>query len=259
MRFLNIILIITSLCLTSCEELIDVNLNEASPRYVIEGDFTNLSNEQTIFVTQTVAFNAPIKSEPINNAIVTVSDDKGASYTFKNEGEGKYVAMFRPQEKTTYKLNVNIDGEVFESSSYMNEYIDVSTLDVVEDIIFSDTVYSVSLKFSEPAGVENFYKYNLSVNGGPFEFSGVFNDKFNDGLRVTHQLSDRRNKIELGDSVVVRRQIIDKGVFKYWNEFLSINPGSAAPANPTSNITNGALGYFSVSSSKKYGVRIRFN
>lgn len=259
MRFLNIIIIIIALGLTSCEELIDVDLNEASPRYVIEGDLTNLSNEQVIYISQTVAFNAPARKEPVNNAEVTVSDDKGTTYSFKSQGEGKYVAMFIPKEKSTYKLRVNIAGETFESSSYMNDYIDVSSLDIIEDVIFTDTIYSVSLKFREPKNVANFYKYNLSVNGGPFEFSGVFNDKFNDGLIVTHQLSDRRNKIELGDSVVVRRQIIDKGVFNYWNEFQSINPGSAAPANPTSNISNGALGYFSVSSSKKYGVRIKFD
>jgi len=51
--------------------------------------------------------------------------------------------------------------------------------------------------------------------------------------------------------------VIDKDVFKYWNELQSINPGSAAPANPTSNISNGALGYFSVSSARTYNFFIK--
>ncbi|MBD1428429.1 MULTISPECIES: DUF4249 family protein [Sphingobacterium] len=258
MRFLYIYSLLTLFVLSSCEELIQVNLNEANPKYVIEGDLNDLSSEQFIRVSQTVAFDAPVRSKPIDNATVTVSDDKGKVYTFNSVGNGLYKSSFQPKAKTRYNLKVSVEGEVFESSSYMNSYVDVDSLGIMEDVIFSDTVYSVTLKFEDPRNTPNYYKYNISVNGKDFEFSRVFSDKFNDGLYVTHQVSDSKSEILLGDTVVVERQIIDKPVFNYWNEVLSINPGSAAPANPTSNITNGALGYFSVSSAKRYGFRIKF-
>lgn len=258
MRLLPLYTIICVLLMTSCEELIDINLNEADPRYVIEGDLTDLSSEQVIYVSQTVAFNAPVRNKPIENAIVTVNDDKGTEYTFTHIGNGAYKASFKPKEKTKYNLKVSIAGEVFESSSYMNPYIDVDSLGIMEDIVFTDTLYSVTLKFNDPRNQDDYYKYNISVNGKDFVFSRVFSDKFNDGLFVTHQVSDNSNDILLGDTVVVERQVIDKQVYTYWNDVLSINPGSAAPANPTSNITNGALGYFSVSTAKKYGFRVRF-
>ncbi|HOY49299.1 MAG TPA: DUF4249 domain-containing protein, partial [Flavobacteriales bacterium] len=42
---------------------------------------------------------------------------------------------------------------------------------------------------------------------------------------------------------------IDKGVYEYYNTLNSIlggaGPSVASPANPTSNITGGAMGYFS--------------
>lgn len=244
--------------MTSCEEIIHVNLNEANPRYVIEGDLTDLTSEQIIKVSQTVAFDADARNKPIDNATVRVTDDKGIIYTFNSVGAGVYKASFKPKNKTRYNLKVLIGEELFESSSYMNSYIDVDSLGIIEDVIFSDTLYSVSLKFVDPKAQPNYYKYKISVNGGDFSFSRVFSDKFNDGLYVTHQVSDNKNDILIGDSVVIQRQIIDKPVFNYWNEVLSINPGSAAPANPTSNVSNGALGYFSVSSAKKYGIRIQF-
>jgi len=259
MRFLHLIFLFASLSLLSCEELIDINLNEADPRYVIEADLSNLRDEQAIYVSQTVAFDAPVKNTPVNNAVISVRDDKGNTYTFTHQANGRYTSPFKPKEKTNYSLLVNIDGEIFESSSYMNDYIDVRSTGITEDVIFSDTLYSVSLKFDDPKNTPNYYKYNISINGGDFTFSSVFNDKFNDGLTVTHEIADRRNNIELGDSVTVQRQVIDKGVYDYWNDLQSINPGSAAPANPKSNISNGALGYFSVSSSKIYGFRISFN
>lgn len=258
MRLLYILAFIICFGLSSCEELIDVNLNDANPRYVIEADLTDLTNDQVIKVSQTVAFEEPVRNKPVNNAVVVVTDDKGTVYYFKSAGNGDYAATFKPKPNTRYDLRVTVDGEMFESSSYMNSYVDVDSLGIIEDVIFSDTVYSVTLKFNDPKDQPNYYKYNVSVNGDDFKFSRVFSDKFNDGLYVTHQVSDNSNDILIGDSVVVRRQIVDKPVFNYWNEVLSINPGSAAPANPTSNITNGALGYFSVSSAKKYGFRIRF-
>ena len=242
----------------SCEELIDVNLNDADPRFVIEGDLTDLESEQVIRISQTVAFDAPIRSQPINTAEVLVSDDKGRAYIFESRGNGVYLSRFKPRNKTRYNLKVTIDKEVFEASSYMNSYIDVDSLGIIEDVVFNDTLYSVTQKFVDPKDEPNYYKYNISINGSPFVFSRVFSDKFNDGLFVTHQIAGRNREILLGDSVIVSRQIIDKQVYEYWNELQSINPGSAAPANPKSNISNGALGYFSVSSAKKYGYSIRF-
>ena len=258
MRLIYLYAFIICFGLSSCEELIDVNLNDADPRYVIEADLTDLSNDQIINVSQTVAFDEPVRNKPINNAAVVVTDDKGTIYNFNSIGNGAYKATFKPKTNTRYDLRVTIDGEVFESSSYMNAYIDVDSLGIIEDVIFSDTVYSVTLKFVDPKDQPNYYKYNISVNGSDLKFSRVFSDKFNDGLYVTHQVSDNNNDILIGDTITVRRQIIDRPVFNYWNEILSINPGSAAPANPTSNITNRALGFFSVSSAKKYGFRIRF-
>jgi hypothetical protein len=45
---------------------------------------------------------------------------------------------------------------------------------------------------------------------------------------------------------------LDAGAYEYlrtFQELVNNNPGSAAPANPNTNISNGALGYFSAWSS----------
>ena len=253
------IYILLSLCVfTSCEDVIDINLNEADPRYVIDANINNLSNNQVIKISQTVSFNSSMPSKPIDGATVVVSDNKGRSYSFQSIGNGEYRALnFRPVEKSTYTLKVNIGNESFTASSYMHPYVQVDSIGIVEDEVFDEIKYAVNLKFHDPKGEDNYYKYSISVNEGKKQFARVFSDKFNDGLFVTHQLTNRDNSIALGDSVFVERYVIDKDVFKYWNELQSINPGSAAPANPTSNISNGALGYFSVSSARTYNFFIK--
>ncbi|HKZ66576.1 MAG TPA: hypothetical protein VJ111_09490, partial [Chitinophagaceae bacterium] len=54
--------------------------------------------------------------------------------------------------------------------------------------------------------------------------------------------------IKSGDTVKLDMLCIDPAVYKYWysvNQSATGNSQSASPANPVSNISGGALGYFS--------------
>ncbi|NGF56676.1 DUF4249 domain-containing protein [Parapedobacter sp. SGR-10] len=258
MRILVYLLSVFLVCMSSCEELIHVDLNTGDPRYVIEADLDNISSTQTIRVSQTVAFNADKASEPIDDAQVEVKSSGGQRYVFYPMGDGYYQnANFTPKPNSTYYLSVKIDDEVFTATEVMQPFINVDSIGSLEETIFNETNYSVLVKFSDPLGQADYYKYLVSINQQPFRFFQAYSDKYNDGLYVTHQLTDFTKPFALGDSILVRRQIITKPVFDYWNQIQMLNPGSAAPANPKSNISNGAFGYFSVSNSKDYGITIR--
>jgi hypothetical protein len=246
-----------ALTVVSCEEIIEVNLNEGDPKYVIEADLTSLSSDQVIRVTQTVPFNADVPSKPIENALVAVSDSRGQVFNFVSQGQGYYtVQNLKLQENITYNLSVNIDNELFEATSKLEDFVAIDSLGVIEEHVFNESYYFVLFKFNDPIDIPNYYRYSTSVNGGPFRFSSAFSDKFNDGLFITHQIANSDNSLAIGDSVVVRRQCISKEVYDYWNEIQFANPGNASPSNPKSNISNGAFGYFSVTAAKEYGIRI---
>jgi hypothetical protein len=58
-----------------------------------------------------------------------------------------------------------------------------------------------------------------------------------------------RNHFSTGDTVWVDLLSIDKASYDYFNTLNNIltsdrSPTSLAPANPNTNLTNGALGYF---------------
>lgn len=242
---------------TSCEEVIDIDLNDADPRVVIEAQLSDLATEQRIRVSKTAAFTESIGSRPVADAEVSVTDNRGRVYTFTYEDNGYYINRnFRPVAHRSYDLLVNVEGEVFEANCLMPPFVEVDSVGVLEETLFGDPYYFATFKFQDPAGLANYYKYDVSINGAGFRFASALNDKFNDGLYVTHQISDLDTDMLPGDSIVVRRYCIDRRVFDYWNEFQSTNPGTAAPGNPTSNISNNALGYFSVASVKEFGLRI---
>lgn len=252
--FIPAIVLLLCQLLSSCEEIIDINLNDADQRVVIEADLNNLANTQVIYVSRTVPFNDARPREVVTDAEVQIIGPRNNTFQFaySDQHQGYINRSFNARENATYSLRVTVDGEVYESTETMPVAVPVDSVGMLRENIFNDTYYFATLRFQDPAGVPNYYKYNVSVDGNPMKFFSVFSDKFNDGLYVTHQIGSVDDDIEMTSRVIIRRQSISAAVYRYWNEFQSTNPGSAAPANPTSNISNGALGYFSVSSATLY-------
>jgi len=244
---------------TTCREPIHIDLNEADPQYVIEAEITNLSREQRIRISRTVGFHTTAGPLPVENAQVAILDNsRDRTYNFTHTGNGVYVLRrFMPVSGRNYRLHIEANGEVFGSEQVMPAYIEVDSVGIVDAELFDETYYFATFKFYDPAGRGNYYRYDISVNGSPFRFASVFNDKLSDGLYVSHQITDFDANLKDGDNIAVRRSIVDKSVFDYWNEFQNTNPTTAAPGNPKSNISNNALGYFSVAPTKEYAFHIR--
>ena len=84
--FLYILLIVFT---TSCEDVIDVNLNTAEPKLVIDASINwfkgTIGNEQQIKLSLTAPyFNTSVP--PANGAIVSVSDSNSNTFNFIEEG-----------------------------------------------------------------------------------------------------------------------------------------------------------------------------
>jgi len=293
----------------SCEDRIDVDLNAAAPRVVIEADLDDLYThlppppedgqnppsggllppedggagggqgpKQFIYVSRSVAFNDPRHRESIPDATVEVEEvDTGRKFPFvyvEDENAGMwrmdpffvqpYVSeTFAPISGRTYTLRVWADGQLYTSTETMPHYIELDSVTAERDDLFGDDSYYAVFEFRDPPGEANYYRY-MPYYGyrtpTSFDDHRVFSDKFNNGRKAVHRFevgmwisgSDDKGKSRVVSRV--KRQVISPAVYQYWREARAINPAATAPANPMSNISNGALGYFSVSSAREYTV-----
>lgn len=250
MSFSRYIILIVSLLLYSCEDVIDINLNDANPQLVIVGEIHNRTGRQVITISRTVPFDREDVFDGVSNAVVEVRDEYGTRHTFAERSPGIYVAEnFRGREYESYNLRVQLDGEEYTASSHMPWTVPVDSVGTSVSNLFGEEQKYVSIKYQDPPHEPNYYRYLMSVNGGPIRFVQVSNDKFNDGKYVSEQLTSFDGELVTGDAVVLYMQCIDKAMFDFWNVVQANNPGAASPANPPANISNGALGYFSA-----YGV-----
>lgn len=240
------ILLLSTLLWSSCEDVINVNLNGANPQLVIVGVVSNWANEQQVTISRTVAFDKDYASEPVSGAEVEVVAGSGRVFRFVEQTPGSYVAAnFQGRQNERYDLHVRVAGREFTATSTMPNLVTADSIGTAVRNLFGEEQKFISIKYQDPPEVPNYYRYLWSVNGRAFEMLYVTRDKFNDGKYISEDLADFDVELFSGDSVVVQMQCIDKAAYDFWNAVQSINPGTAAPANPPSVFGDGALGYFS--------------
>lgn len=246
-------IIATCILFFSCEKVIDINLNKIAPKYVIEGTLSDEPGNCKVTLSQSVNFSELNNFRLINGAIVTLTDGNGSPIFLTQDSEGVYQSptlVAKPGHK--YSLSVNINGQQFSSICQVPFKVTLDSLYVIDFNSFGDTRKFANVIFKDPAGISNAYRFlqfkNKTQNSNIF----VLNDDFSDGRLINTFLAyfDQSDdqKIKIGDTITVQMQGIDPAVYKFFSSLSQSSSGdnnNVAPGNAVSNITGGALGYFS--------------
>lgn len=242
---------------SSCEKIVDLNLKDVEPHIVIEGVLTNNAKECYVYISTTQPISELGRFVGVSQAKVTISDSKGKTDTIPEIEKGIYYHnTLKALPGETYSLRVVTNGNTYTAASTMNAtFIELDSITVELNPIYNS--YTTSAYFTDPATEQNQYLFMIYKNNKKYNSFYVQDDEFFNGKDVKQNLpifsDEEEDNIQQGDTVKVRMQTIDENVFKY---FYSLNagalggtggPGSfGSPANPASNISGGALGYFSV-------------
>lgn len=251
-KFSYIIPFIFLLLISGCEKVIEINLNEVNPEIVIEASLTNQSGSAKVEISKTADYFGAFEKMMISDASVVLSDDKGASYKLEETEAGIFTnEKIIPQTGSTYTLSVEVEGEIYEATSTLNPAVEIQSLSFFfeEGESIFDEGYYLMLHIKDPPGENNYYRVNIYKNGR-LRTDGsdliIFSDRLVEGKEV--EITLRSVLFKKGSVATVELISLDKSAFDFYRTFTDVttnNPGSAAPANPTSNFSNGALGFFS--------------
>jgi len=229
----------------SCRKVIKVDLNASAPKYVIVGNVTDEPGPYRVKITRSVNFDQDNNFPGVSNAQVLITDiTAGITDTLTEESAGSYITHFMSGiQGHTYSLKVTSGNDIFQATSTIPAAVYLDSL-YTEDALFGDNLDVVPV-FNDPAGTGNYYHLLLTVADSTAPEINIVDDALLDGHKIMIPIYGSM-KFVTGDTVTVELQCIDKGVFKYYSDLqLSASQNSATPANPQSNITGGALGYFS--------------
>lgn len=267
----NIKLILFALLLlTGCEKEINIDLKNSNPKFVIEGNISNVAGNSKVKISKTLDFDENGFYPSVSGAFVTIKDSTLNKIDTLTEitSAGIYTNQNVIGEiGHTYILNVKIDEQTFSSISTM-------PIGLTLDSIVQENLAGTSGDLSIPDGSPDAgtiiqirpYYINPHTSDEYFQYVVKRNDKFLNNIipRIEPAASGSSFNFPLfikarkDDVIQIDMQFVDKKVYDYLFG-ISQNFGqySATPSNPEPNISNGALGYFKAHTSQNKTIIIR--
>ena len=244
--------------LWSCEEVVQIDLNDADPAFVVEGIICK-DSVCTVRLTKTANYFSQEEPEVIDDASIVLKDG-AVTETLTYIGNGYYSGnTIIGTEEQKYDIEINQNGNIYKGESLMpsGSLLNSVTFSKSNEVSilnpYGDLVFTISCQFNDNPAKDNYYMIcfisegdliekrfflmtETTANGGSFENTdniiGFSESIFYDGGEVEVQL-----------------YTIDKNIYNYFLQlddilFWKRRYIPPVPYNPKSNISNGALGYF---------------
>ncbi len=265
-----LILVLSAILLISCEKEININLNKSNPRIVIEGNLSNLPGECSVKITKTINFDETIPNPTVSNAFVTITNlNTNTTDTLTETKPGIYTNdSLMGKLGHTYSMQVKIGNETYNASSTIPQIVDLEYIQLLDSNssggthggpfgggTASNSIVRMTPIYVDPANVANFFQFVVTKNDTIQKDIFIQSDFGFNGLVSNRPL---RVKASKNDTVKVDLQCVDEAVYNYFFGLSeNINQSSATPANPVSNISNNALGYFKAHTSSSKTIIIK--
>ncbi|MBJ7880588.1 DUF4249 family protein [Gelidibacter salicanalis] len=250
------------LLLTSCEDLIEVDLNTADPKLVIEASINwtkgTSGREQAIKLSLT----APYFEEtitPANGAVVSITNQYNTVFKFIEEGTtGMYRnTNFVPQINASYTLNIAYNDEVYKATEIFKSVVTIDRIGQNNEGGFSGDEIELKAYYTDPADEKNFYFFEFISDIPAIPSLSVYEDRFNNGNEIFGFYS--KEDLKAGDTVTIRNFGISERFYNYMFILLQQNNDSGGGPFETqsavvkgncvneTNPENFPLGYFRLS------------
>lgn len=257
MKKLNYLLIITISLFSSCVEKIEPNLQGAEPRLVVEGLVTN-QHTPYVKLSLTNSFYSTESAPIVENALVIISDNAGNTDTLTYNPDFKkyYADNLTGTTGNIYYLKILYQGTLYEASAPM---LPVTSIDSVftnyyekADFLHQQGYYLAFIA-QEPQTREDFYLWKFYRNDSLIHEPDDIHIASDVGINENIVGLEGPYNYQLGDLARVEMYSLTEEAFNFYeslNNNINNDGGffSSPPANPPSNISNGALGLFQVSS-----------
>jgi hypothetical protein len=251
---------------TGCQKVINFDLVDSAPRMVIDGLVTDSLGPYKIKLSKSGSyFNQPVLT-PVRNALVVISDNVGMSDTLKEKVPGIYLtSKLRGIPGRTYTLMVLSEKSKYTGVSTMFSNVGIDSLTLEKEISQrfgfggnrnNESRVDIHCFFKDPQE-KNFYRIKVTTN----DTTNVENYRLYDDQYTNGKLTDLRvSRAKVGDVVRIELISLDKVTYDYYRtlrDLLHSNPiFGSTPANPNTNLSNGALGYFGACSISRETITI---
>ncbi|MEH6536305.1 MAG: DUF4249 family protein [Psychroserpens sp.] len=256
------IYILLGLLIFSCEDVIDVDLNNAGPKLVIDASINWFKNTTGNDQSVKLSLSAPYFDDavpPATGAEVRIIKASDAVFIFTEEGTtGIYKnSSFIPQLNETYSLEITYQGETYTATETLKSVVDIDYVEQNDEGGFSGDETELKAFYTDPVDEENYYFFEFISDIPEIPDLEVYDDEFTDGNQIFGFYTEE--ELEAGDLVTIRNYGVSERFYEFMFILLQQNseegggPFETQPATVRGNCINETnpenfpLGYFRLS------------
>ena len=153
----------------SCEDVIQVDLQEGQKRIVVEANLIKDIHQdtktlQTITLTQTEGFYDTLAPLPAQGAIVNIVNEQGDTSYFEESAPGIYTNnTLLLHDASRLTLHIDYLGEHYQATDHIRQVPKMDTIYIRREKteFDEDSVWAVIGGFSDPVDITNFYLWEI--------------------------------------------------------------------------------------------------
>lgn len=242
------------LSLAACKEKVEIDMPDSDPLLVVEGEVTTEIDSSFVILTLSSNYYTADKSPIVTNANVSVN---GVPFVY-NPAKQKYLpaAGYVGKTDSIYTLNINANGQTYSAVTKLERMFRVDSFFQVwkEAEGFLPEGYALSyVGFDDRPQT----KYTYFINGyfdtivqrDSFDNNKILFDNTITPINQSYNFEIPFARFNSGDEYVAIFRSIDKNMFDFINAYNNQDPNipgpfQTPPANLPTNLTGGAVGYF---------------
>lgn len=260
--------LLLTICLFSCEDVVEVDVPESTPKLVIEASIEwekgTVGNEQEIKLSLSTPYFSNQQVVPAIGAQVLVRKlADNTIFNFAESSEGVYtINSFTPELNEIYELEILYNNELYKGQEVFKSVSNINSVTQTVEGGFNDELIEVNIFFDDPVGEENYYLTRFHEPGDVLPYYFPLEDEFTDGNEMTmfyeKEDSDNENdELNAGDIVEIELSGISERYYNYMSLLLQQaddqGPFGVTPAPVIGNCINETnvdakpFGYFRLS------------
>ncbi len=250
-----LLLLLTTLWASACTEVIELDLNDTSPRVVIEAVLAADEGHISVRISRSGSYTNPGTYPFVTGAEVLLSDDNGNEWLLPETAAGHYTLSSLPAGSASqYTLIIRAEDQSFLAVSAVPKALPVDSV----TFLFSSgpqagNTYQPVFYFDNPEGMKPYIQAAGSRQAFPEDISLYLPGP---NAMTASSLVLPQVRMEKGDPWVFDLRFVTQDTYQTLSDLAditgqSLGPASTAPSNPDSPWTGDALGYFQVYASTR--------
>lgn len=249
-------LLISTVILSSCEDVIDVKLNNENLNLIgVEANLTT-KDEPSVFLYKTLKVNQDETYPGISGALVSISDNANPVNSITLVEDQQKKGFYHVPQNTSYRgiagreytLSIQTQGVTISARDKLTKVEPIDSIQVFPSMRGDKLFLGVFTYGQETKGPGNFYKWDVYVNDTLIHDAdriAIASDEFVDGnyiskLEIYTDFHDpdkpEERKLNLKDTITVKQTSISEFAYNFYFQMINQSSTGSLFSVPAANI-----------------------